>query len=148
MKVIFIKDIKGTAKANEIKEVSDGYALNYLLPNKIAIAASPATLRDLSQKQIRAEKKAQAEAHEVAAIKRQLENKLLVLKATGSASGTLYAAISPQVITEAIQRQFQVAIEPAMIDGAHNVKQFGNHQIIIKLKNNQAINLNIKVEGK
>lgn len=148
MKVIFIKDVKGTAKLNEVKEVSDGYALNYLIPNKLAVVAQSSTLRDLALKLAQSEKRAKEIAHEIAVVKQRLEGKMLVIKASGSANGTLYAAISPQNIAEAIARQFQLTIDPAMIEGAHNFKQFGDHQIIIKLKNNQTTNLNIKVEGK
>lgn len=148
MKVIFIKDVKGTAKKDEIKDVSDGFALNYLLPNKLVVVASRITLHARQEQQARADKIKKVEQQEVDNIKNKLTDKTLILKAEAAPNGTLYAAIAPQIIVEAIYRQYQLEISPEVIVGAHNVKHLGGHSISLKLKNNQIINFNIKVEGK
>ena len=50
MKVILLKDVKGTGKKNEVKEVSDGYARNYLLPKKLAVPADNTNMKELNEK--------------------------------------------------------------------------------------------------
>ena len=61
MKVILLKDVKGTGKKNEVKEVSDGYARNYLLPKKLAVPADNTNMKELNEKNKSKELKAQKE---------------------------------------------------------------------------------------
>ena len=56
MKVILLKDVKGTGKKNEVKEVSDGYARNYLLPKKLAVPADNTKTKKIKQKKTKLKK--------------------------------------------------------------------------------------------
>ena len=61
MKVILLQDVKGTGKKNEVKEVSDGYARNFLLPKKLAVPADNTNMKELNEKNKSKELKAQLE---------------------------------------------------------------------------------------
>ena len=103
MKVIFNQDVKGQGKKGELKEVSDGYARNYLLPRKLASEATAdnintARLKEKArQAQIAAER---AEAQETA---KKLESVNLIIKAKAGQNGKLFGAVTSQEISEALK---------------------------------------------
>ena len=111
MKVIFNQDVKGQGKKGELKEVSDGYARNYLLPRKLASEATAdnintARLKEKArQAQIAAER---AEAQETA---KKLESVNLIIKAKAGQNGKLFGAVTSQEISEALKEQAGIEIE-------------------------------------
>ena len=115
MKVIFNQDVKGQGKKGELKEVSDGYARNYLLPRKLASEATAdnintARLKEKArQAQIAAER---AEAQETA---KKLESVNLIIKAKAGQNGKLFGAVTSQEISEALKEQAGITEEVRML---------------------------------
>ncbi|MDQ0209119.1 50S ribosomal protein L9 [Alkalicoccobacillus murimartini] len=104
MDVIFLEDVKGKGKKGEHKNVSEGYARNYLLPNKLAVEATKGNLKDLQAKQKSADKKKEEELEDAQAYKAELEALTVEIKAKSGEGGRLFGAISTKQIAETLKK--------------------------------------------
>lgn len=101
MKVIFLKDVKGQGKKGEVKNVSDGYARNYLIPRGLAVEATEGNLKTLeAQKRSEAKRKAQ-ELAEAKALAEKLEKTTVTIAAKAGEGGRLFGAVTSKQIAEA-----------------------------------------------
>ena len=133
MKVIFIVDVKGKAKKGELKEVSDGYARNYLLPRKLASEATADNINALKLKEKAkaaqmAREKAEAEANAA-----KLGEITVTIRAKAGGAGKLFGAVTSQEISAALKEQHGIEIEKNKIVQAEPIKTFGAYQIKAKL---------------
>lgn len=133
MKVIFNVDVKGQGKKGEMKDVSDGYARNYLLPRKLAEEATADNinamkLRDKATAAQIAKEKAQAEEYA-----KQLSAVQVVVKAKAGGAGKLFGAVTSQEISRALKEQFNMDIEKNKIVQAEPIKTFGSFSVKVKL---------------
>ena len=123
MKVIFHEDVKGQGKKGELKEVSDGYARNYLLPRKLASEATADNINALKLKE-----KAQAEENA-----KKLGGVQVIIKAKAGNAGKLFGAVTSQEISDALKAQFDIDIEKNKIVQAEPIKTFGSFSVKAKL---------------
>jgi large subunit ribosomal protein L9 len=132
MKVIFLKDVKNVAKANEIKEVKEGYARNYLFRNGLAVEATKANIDSLNRK---LEQMATTEEARIKNAK-ELAEKLskLEIKMTKKAGekGRLFGAITSSEIAEEVNR-LGVNLDKKLIDLKNPIKEVGEHIIDINI---------------
>ena len=150
MKVIFLKDVKGSGKKGEIKEVSDGYATNFLIKKKFA---EPATAKTIAA--LEGQKKAQArdEADAIATaklLKGQLEaeSTVVILKEKVGADSRLFGAINSKKIADAINQQFDLKLDKHKILLENPIKALGEKVVPIRLHNTVTANVKIRIEGK
>lgn len=104
MKVIFLKDVKGKGKKGEIKNVAEGYARNYLIPNGLAQEATPSNIKNLDAIKKSEQKKAQEELEEAKKYKEELENMTVEIKAKSGEGGRLFGAVSTKQIAEQLAK--------------------------------------------
>ena len=133
MKVIFNVDVKGKAKKGELKEVSDGYARNYLLPRKLASEATADNINALKLKEKAkaaqmAREKAEAEANAA-----KLGEITVTIRAKAGGAGKLFGAVTSQEISAALKEQHGIEFEKNKIVQAEPIKTFGAYQIKAKL---------------
>ena len=133
MKVIFHEDVKGQGKKGELKEVSDGYARNYLLPRKLASEATADNINALKLKEKAkaaqiAKEKAQAEENA-----KKLGGVQVIIKAKAGNAGKLFGAVTSQEISDALKAQFDIDIEKNKIVQAEPIKTFGSFSVKAKL---------------
>ena len=133
MKVIFHEDVKGQGKKGELKEVSDGYARNYLLPRKLASEATADNINALNLKEKAkaaqiAKEKAQAEENA-----KKLGGVQVIIKAKAGNAGKLFGAVTSQEISDALKAQFDIDIEKNKIVQAEPIKTFGSFSVKAKL---------------
>ena len=114
MKVIFQQDVRGQGKKGEMKEVSEGYGRNYLLPRGLAVEANKDNLNTLALKE--KARKAQ-EARE---------------RAEAGANGRLFGSVTSQEIVDALREQHGVSIEKNRIVQAEPIKSFGSFEVKCK----------------
>ena len=133
MKVILQQDIKGQGKKGQLKEVSDGYGRNYLLPRGMAVEATADNLNAMHlkdkarQAQIAREK---AQAQEYA---EKLGAVVVQLKAKAGSAGRLFGSVTSKEISEALAAQHGINIEKNQIVQTEPIKQFGTFQVKCKL---------------
>ena len=100
MQVILLKDIKGTGKKGDLKEVADGYARNYMFPRGLAEEASKTNLNLLAQKKSSDTFKKQTQEAEALEIKKQLKDFTLLIKAKAGEENKLFGSITSKDIEE------------------------------------------------
>ena len=133
MKVIFNVDVKGQGKKGEMKEVSDGYARNYLLPRKLAMEANADNLNayKLKEKAKAAQiAKEKAAAQETAS---KLSGIQVKIAAKAGSAGKLFGSVTSRKISEALREQFGIEIEKQKIVQAEPIKSFGTFEVKCKL---------------
>lgn len=133
MKVIFNQDVRGQGKKGEMKEVSDGYARNYLLPRKLASEATPDMINAFKLKE--KAKKAQMEREKAQAEEnaKRLEGIQVTISAHAGQGGRLFGAITSQEISDALREQHGIEIEKNKIVQSEPIKSFGSFEVKAKL---------------
>lgn len=132
MKVIFIKDVKGQGKKNEIKEVSDGYGKNFLINKGYAVLATPTSLKRLNQEQLENKEKVELEKKQALAIKEKLANISLKFKVKTGEQDRVFGSISPkQIAVELKNKGFN--IDKKMFKLNDNLSCLGFHNVEIEL---------------
>ena len=111
MKVIFIQDVKGTAKKGDTKNVADGYARNLLIPKGLAVEATPENLNLLNGQKASAQHKIDVEKAAAQAARDQLHDKKVVIKAKAGTGGRLFGSVTAAQVAQAIEQQFGTKID-------------------------------------
>ncbi len=148
MKVIFNTDVRGQGKKGEMKEVSDGYARNYLLPRGLA---SPATADAVNALKLKEKAKAAQMAKEKAAAEenaKRLSGVVVQISARAGQGGRLFGAVTSQEIAEALREQHGIEIEKNKIVQAEPIKQFGSYEVKAKLGYEVSGTINVLVTEK
>lgn len=145
MKVIFNADVRGQGKKGEFKEVSDGYARNYLLPRKLATEATADALNAIKLKEKalakqRAEDKARAEENA-----KRLSEVVVHISAKSGQGGRLFGAVTSQEISDCLKKQHNIDIEKNKIVQTEPIKTFGSFEIKAKLGNEVSGVINVLV---
>ena len=133
MKVIFNEDVKGQAKKGELKDVSDGYARNYLFPKKLAAPATADNLNVYRQNEKAKKLRMEREKAQAAEYAKQLEAVQVVIKAKAGTSGKLFGAVTSQEIADALKAQFDMDIEKNKLVQADPIKSYGAYDVKAKL---------------
>ena len=133
MKVILQQDVKGQGKKGQLIEASEGYARNYLLPRKLAIAATADAINtmNLKEKARRAEEARQKEAAMAAA--EQLKALLVKIPARAGSGGRLFGAVTTKEISDALKQQHNVDIPKQKLVLEDPIKSFGTYQVKARL---------------
>ena len=133
MKVILQQDVKGQGKKGQLIEASEGYARNYLLPRKLAIAATADAINtmNLKEKARRAEEARQKEAAMAAA--ERLKALLVKIPAKAGAGGRLFGAVTTKEISAALKEQFGLELDSKKLVLPDAIKSFGGYQVKVKL---------------
>ncbi|WP_221567492.1 50S ribosomal protein L9 [Alkalihalobacillus sp. TS-13] len=132
MKVIFIKDVKGKGKQGEVKNVSEGYARNYLFPNNLAKEANKGNLKTLEKKKESVKKQAEEEHHEAVKLKDELEKLTIELSTKAGEGGRLFGSVtSKQIAAELKKKNYKV--DKRKIELSDPIRSLGYTNVPIKL---------------
>ena len=133
MKVILQQDVKGQGKKGQMIEVSEGYARNFLLPRKLAIAATADAINtlNLKEKARKAEEaRLKAEAEATAEKLKEIQVKLTAKAGNG---GKLFGAVTTKEMSEGLKKQFNIDIPKQKLVQDEPIKAFGTYQVKAKL---------------
>lgn len=133
MKVIFIKDLKGQGKAGEEKNISDGYAKNFLIPKGYAIEATNANLNNLKGKKDSENYKKEKEIEHANDIKAKLEDITITIKAKGGEGDRLFGSVTSKEISTKLKSDFNIDIDKKKFVLPDGIKTFGTTTVDIKL---------------
>ena len=125
MKVILKQDVKNIGKKDEIHEVSDGYARNFLFPRGLAAVADAGAMnvaRTKSEAKAHHEAEARAEAEALAA---KVKDKVVTVKVKGGASGKLYGKVTSKDVAEALSKLIGAEIDKKKVELPAAIKEFG-----------------------
>ncbi len=147
MKVVLLKHVRSIGQAGQIKEVSDGYARNFLFPRKLAVEATASAQNRVAQAQEEAARTAQLSQETRLALKRSLEAITLELTAEANAKGTLFAALQPSVVQVALTRVYSIHVPLEALSEIHTVKHIGTHTVAVDLGSGVQAKLSITVKA-
>ncbi|MCL2401015.1 MAG: 50S ribosomal protein L9 [Oscillospiraceae bacterium] len=133
MKVILQKDVKGKGKAGQLVEVSDGYARNFLLPQKLAVIATAENLNVMKQQEKARQKKLEADKAQAMDIAAKLEGVIVKIPAKAGAGGKLFGAVTSMEISSSLAEQHSIEIEKNKIVQDDPIKTFGAFEVKCKL---------------
>lgn len=145
MKIILLRDIKKFGKKGEIKQVADGYARNFLLPQKMATQATTQLVKNLEYNQSAKTSKQKKTVKKLSNYKHELENKGIIIKAKASEEGHLFAGVGADIIAKELENQKNLKIQEKNININHKLKTIGEHFIEITI-GDEKVRLKIKVE--
>ena len=133
MQVIFLQDVKGQGKKGEIKEVSEGYARNYLMPRNLVAKATADNLNAVKLKEqarLNQIAKEKAQAQEYA---KKLESCVVRVRAKGGSNGKLFGAVTNKEIGDALREQCGIELEKNRIILDEHIKSYGSYEVRCKL---------------
>ncbi len=133
MRVIFIKDFKGQGKAGDEKNISDGYAKNFLIPKGYAVEATAANLNDLKGKKDSESFKKEQEIAHANNVKKQLEDVTVTIKAKCGESEKLFGSVTSKEISSKLKSDFNIDIDKKKFVLPDGIKVFGVTEVDIKL---------------
>ena len=134
MQVILTKDVSKLGKAGALIEVSAGHARNYLIPQGLAVEATPGKLSSWKAEQARLEAKAEKDRKEAEEQKKELEGKAVrIIGRAGESNGKLFGSITSVHIAEALQEQYGVVVDKRDVKLDETVKSAGNYKFSLKL---------------
>lgn len=145
MKVILVKDVKGSGKAGDTLNVAEGYARNFLLKNGLAVEASAKNLNELAGKKASEQHKLDVEKAENEKIATALEGKDVTITAKAGQGGKLFGAVKTSAVAEAIAKQHSVKIDKKKIVMNSEIKSFGDFEATIKMSQGVSCKLTVKV---
>ena len=133
MKVVLLKDVKNMGKRDDILNVSDGYARNFLFPQKLAAEATPGTLKEIERKRA-AQDAREAELRTEALAKAELlKNKTIVLQVKCGDKGRLYGSVTAAEVAEALEKQHGIKADKRKIDIGDPIRETGVREISVWL---------------
>ena len=133
MKVILQQDVRGQGKKGQMVEVAEGYARNFLLPRKLAVAATAANMNTMKmQEKARKAEEARLKAEAEATVQ-QLKGAVVKLTAKAGAGGKLFGAVTAKEISEGLKSQFGIELNKQKIVLEEPIKSFGTYELKAKL---------------
>ena len=133
MKVVLLQDVKAQGKKDQIIEVSDGYARNYLLPKKLAIVADNKAQNDLRGKEASRQHKIDEEIKAAKETAARLEGTVVKIRSASGADGRLYGAVTAKDIAEALERDHGIKIDKRKLELPDVIKTYGTYSVTVKL---------------
>lgn len=133
MKVVLKADVKGSGKAGEVVNVSDGYARNYLLPRGLAVAADAQAMNDIKNREAAARHKMEVEKAAAQAAADKINGKTVKITAKGGTAGRLFGSVTVKEIAQAIKNQYNFDVDKRKIIIENDIKAFGTYEAELKL---------------
>jgi large subunit ribosomal protein L9 len=144
MKVIFLQDVKGQGKKGEVKDLSEGYVRNFLLPRGLVKEATEANLKTLeAQKRSEAKRKEQ-EKQEAQELAQKLNELTVKVEGKAGEGGRLFGAISSKQVAQALEEQFNIKVDKRKLE-MDAIRSLGVTQIKVKLHNEVTATLKVHV---
>ena len=145
MKVILIKDVKGSGKKGDVLNVADGYARNFLIGKGYALEATQKNLNDFQGKKSSEQHKIDVEVADNTALVEKIKDKEVVVNAKAGQGGKLFGAVTASVVSDELKKQYNVDVDKKKIALNSEIKAFGDFSAAIKLTHGVSCNIKIKV---
>ena len=133
MKVLLLQDVKGQGKKDQIIDVSDGYARNFLFPKKLAVIADNKAINEVKNKEASKQYKIETEKANARAIATKLSEVVVKISVNAGADGRLYGSITSKDIAEALAKQHGITIDKRKIVMSDPIKAYGTYNYDVRL---------------
>ena len=146
MKVVLLKDVKNIGKRDEIVTVSDGYARNFLFPQRLAAEATAGTIKEISKKRAAQDAREAEQLAEAKAKADSLKGKVIELAVKCGSQGRLYGSVTTEAAAEALEKQHGVTVDRRKIDLGDPIREVGDREISIRLHPGVTTSMTLRVK--
>lgn len=133
MKVLLLADVKGQGKKDQIVEVSDGYARNFLFPKKLAVVADAKVMSEAKSKEEAKQFRLKEEKAAAKALADKLGTLTVKIAASSGGDGRLYGSITSKDIAEKLKEQYNIEIDKRKLVLSENIKSYGTYDVEVKV---------------
>jgi large subunit ribosomal protein L9 len=133
MKVLLLADVKGQGKKDQIVEVSDGYARNFLFPKKLAVVADAKVMSETKSKEEAKQFKLKEEKSAAKALADKLGTLTVKITASSGGDGRLYGSITSKDIAEKLKEQYNIEVDKRKLVLSENIKSYGTYDVEVKV---------------
>ena len=148
MKVILCADVKGQGKKDQVVEVSDGYARNFLFPKKLAVPADSKSMNEIKNKEASKQHKIDVEKANAKEIAKKLEDITVIFEYAAGPDKKLYGSVTAKDISEALSKNFGIEIDKRKITLTEPIKSFGTFKADAKLFTDISAKITVEVTSK
>ena len=145
MKVLLLADVKGQGKKDQIVEVSDGYARNFLFPKKLAVAADAKVMSETRSKEEAKQFRLKEEKAAAVALAERISTLTVKITASSGADGRLYGSVTTKDIAEALKAQHKIDLDKRKLVLAENIKAYGTYNVEAKVYSEVSAKLKVTV---
>ena len=146
MKVILLKDVKNMGKRDDVLNVSDGYARNFLFPQKLAVEATPGNLKEIERKRAAQDAREAEMKAEALAKAELLKNKIVTLEVKCGEKGRLYGSVTAAEVAEALEKQHGIKADKRKIEIGDPIREVGVREISVWLYAGITTKMKLNVE--
>lgn len=132
MKVLLLEDVYKLGRAGDVKKVAPGYGRNYLMPQGLAVLATPGAIKQADRIRKQGEIKRAQVNEEMGGVAEQLEGQLFTFAARASETGRLYGSVNTQMLAEAVSEEIGVEVEARQIE-SQPLRQIGKHDVAVRM---------------
>ncbi|MBI4158073.1 MAG: 50S ribosomal protein L9 [Candidatus Yanofskybacteria bacterium] len=150
MRVILLENIKNFGRMGDVKNVSDGYARNFLFPRKIAKPATDAALKEVDSLKKKLEMAQKLETEQAAKLAEQLKDVVLEFARKATKTGKIYSAVTKEDIAEILTKQSGFKVEPDSVnldEHEGHIKQLSEHMVKVELAPDVIVEIKIKISA-
>lgn len=133
MKVVLLGEIKGKGGEGDVIDVAQGYAENYLIPQKLAVAATKGNLKQLEERRNNIEKREAVRLADANALKAKLDGQKVAVDAKVGEEGILFGSVTAAMIADAIKAELDVEIDRKRVELGKPIKVAGSHEVEISI---------------
>lgn len=147
MKVILLQDVEGLGQAGDLKDVANGYARNYLVPQKLAAGATPSLVANRQQRIAAEQRRLEKQAEQNRQQAERLGQVTLTFKARVGREGRLYGSITSQDIASGLRDVENITIDRRMIDLPNPIRSTGTFTVPVKIASKLEPKITVNVVG-
>ena len=147
MKLILLEDVKGVGKKGDIVNKNDGYALNFLIPKKLAVQATKANINDLELKKKADAKRKQEELDEAKRLGKELKDKVVKVSVKAGENGKVFGSVTNKEIAAALLQQTGIEIDKKKITFDDPIKMVGKRIVKVKLHPQVTVEMAVEIAG-
>jgi len=133
VKVYFLQEVAGAAKAGDVKEVAPGFARNYLLPKKLAVVADDRVVEQIQQKEEATRRRIEKALKEAQDIEKRLQRITVTLYSKAGEGGRLFGSITNADIAQQLKREAGIEVDKRKIEVEPAIKSLGPHEVTVSL---------------
>lgn len=148
MEVILLKDIKSLGKKGDIKKVSDGYAQNFLIPQKLAVKKTDETLNAKKREDAKIAKELEEKKLAAIELRRELNDKVVEFDANVGQDGKMFGSISLKQVEEGLKEQYGIIIDRRKIIDTPALNSIGYHNVKIELWKGVVATFKVNIKGR
>jgi large subunit ribosomal protein L9 len=146
MKVVLNKDVKDLGSAGDVRDVSDGYARNYLFPRRLAVPATKSALKQVQEREQAAARRRASEEEEARRVAQRLEHEPLRLHPKVGSQGRLYGSVTAADVAEALSKQLGQAIDRRKIELPEPIRMVGEYRVPYRITHSVTATVIVQVE--